>query len=510
MPESDRSNNGAAHGGASLSGLGQRVVSATAWSAFCVWANRALTFAFFVVLARLLQPEVFGLVALSMVYVGFLTILQEQGLAQAIIQRKDLHPDHLNTAFWMNLGFSLILVLGTQLSAPLVGWLFGEPRLTGVVRGLSFLLLISALTCVQRALLHRKLEFRVLALAGIVGVSVGGVVGTVAALNDFGVWSLVLHQVTMRACESAIIWRHSYWRPSLRWRRAHFRDLFSFGKYVVASQFASFGHVYAADMIIGLYLGPTAVGLFDVSYRCVRMVLQMISGVVTRVSYAAFAQLQSEPERGQAAFLRLTRHVALFSFPVFVGMAVLAPDIVGGLFGKKWAAAIPAMRVLSFVGMLQSMYYLKRSLVLAYGKPRWHFWLELLAAGLTVIALLSAIRAGIVAAAWAHVLATALCYPFVFLAVRALVRVSLSEYVRNLVPALTGSTALAASVLFVKEITSGSMAPIWMLLVAVPTGMCVFFVTVWIVDPATVTRSRQHLQGLFGKVMCDKPDLQVQ
>jgi PST family polysaccharide transporter len=469
-----------------------------------------LTFAFFIVLARLLQPEVFGLVAMSMVYVGLLTILQEQGFAQAIIQRQDLHPDHLNTAFWMNLGFSLVLVLGTQLSAPLVGWLFGEPRLTGVVRGLSLLLVVSALTCVQRALLHRKLEFRVLALAAIVGVSAGGVVGTLAAINGFGVWSLVLHQVTMRACESVIIWRHSKWRPALRWRRTHFRDLFHFGKYVVASQFASFGHVYAADMIIGVFLGPTAVGLFDVAYRCVRMVLQMISGVVTRVSYAAFAQLQRKPERGQAAFLRLTRHVALFSFPVFVGMAVLAPEIVSGLFGKKWAAAIPAMRVLSFVGMLQSVYYLKRSLVLAYGRPRWHFWLELLALSLTVIALLSAIHAGIVAAAWAHVLATALCYPCVFMAVRRLVRVSLFEYVRSLVPALAGSAALILAVLLVKQVASASTAAIWILLTAFPTGVCAFLVTVWIVDPATVTSSWQHLQGLFGKVLCDKPDLQIQ
>ena len=110
-----------------------------------------LTLLFFAILARLLGPQAFGLVALSSVYIGFLMVFQDQGFGHAVIQREQLHPDHLNAAFWMNVTLSLVLALATVAGAPVVGWVFHEPRLAGIVRGLSPLFIIGALTIVQRA-----------------------------------------------------------------------------------------------------------------------------------------------------------------------------------------------------------------------------------------------------------------------------------------------------------------------------------------------------------------------
>ena len=499
-PERDRINAGKSE--VSHSELRQKALRATFWSVICLWGNRFLTFLFFTVLARLLGPQAFGLVALSTVYLGFLLVFQDQGFAHAVIQREDLHPDHLNTVFWMNLGLALVLTLATLWGAPCIGGIFHEPQLPGVIRGLSPLLVIGALTSVHRALLYRAFRFRVLAVAALVGVTAGGIVGILAALQGFGVWSLVFHQIVSRACESGIIWWHSDWRPRFRWTRVHFLDMFGFGKYVVGGQLASFVYLYAADLIIGLFLGSIAVGLFDVADRCIRMILQMISGVISRVSLPTFARLQQDSEWGRATLLKATNQVALFSFPVFLAVAVLAPEIVTTAFGGKWERAIPALRVLSLAGMAQSICYLKRYLVLAYGRPKWHFELELLTVILTLAGVLLAVHAGIVAVAWAQVLAQLTSFPLLFLAVSRLVHVRLREEVRAFLPALTVSVLMALAVSLLKVVIVGHVAPQMVLVIGLLGGAGIYLAGIWVVKPGDLLRTIRYLRVMLGRTEC--------
>ncbi len=480
----------------------QKILRATFWSAVCLWGNRVLTLLFFAILARLLGPQAFGLVALSSVYIGFLMVFQDQGFGHAVIQREQLHPDHLNAAFWMNVTLSLVLALVTIMGAPIVGWLFHEPRLAGIVRGLSPLFIIGALTFVQRALHFRNFRFRSLALATMVGVSVGGVVGTVAAVNGCGVWSLVLYQITTRACESIVIWWQSDWRPHLRFRWAQFRDMFDFGKYVVGGQLASFTHLYAADMIIGFFLGPMAVGLFSVAYRCARTVQDMISGVVSKVSLPAFARLQQQPEQGRAVFLKATGQIALFSFPVFTAIAVLAPEIVAVVFGDEWTPAVPAMRALSLVGMIRTVCYLKRYLVLAYGRPRWHFCLEWMTVILTLIAVLLTVHAGIVAIAWAQVVVSLLSLPVLLLAASRLIHVRVGQYVRTLLPACVASVVMALAVCLVKATVARQTGMIETLIIGLSVGISTYVASILAVDPATLARSARYIRSALARGKC--------
>jgi len=490
--------------GASPSGFRQKILRATFWSAVWLWGNRVLTLVFFAILARLLGPRAFGLVALSGIYIGFLMVFQEQGFGHAIIQRQQLHPDHLNTAFWMNVTLSLVLALATTVAAPAVGWLFHEPRLAGIVRGLSPLFIIGALTSVQRALHLRNFRFRSLAIATMVGGLAGGVVGTLAALNGWDVWSLVLYQITTRACESVLIWWQSDWRPHARFRWAYFHDMFSFGKYVVAGQLASFTYLYAADMIIGFFLGTTAVGLYSVACRCVRIILEMISGVVGRVSLPTFARLQQQPEHGRAVLLKATGQVAFLAFPLFIAMAMLAPEIVATLFGDKWMKAAPAMRALSFAGMVQSIGCLNRGMVLAYGRPKWHFGLELATVVFTLTAVLLAVHAGIIAVAWAQAFVPLLSLTLLFQAASRLVHLRLAEYLRTLGPACLASVIMALAVFVVKATVAKHMGLAEVLIVGLSAGIFVYLAAFWVIDPGTLARSRQYMRALLARGKCSE------
>jgi polysaccharide transporter, PST family len=474
--------------------LRREVLQATFWSTVGLWSNRGLTFVFLAVLARRLGPQAFGLVALSSVYIGFLLVFQDQGFGHAVIQRKDLQADHLNTVFWMNVVLALVLTLAVVWGAPWIGRVLREPQLPGVMRGLSPLLLIGAFASVHRALLYRTFRFRSLAVAGIVGVTAGGIVGILAAWRGMGVWSLVFYQLVNRTSESCLIWWQSDWRPRFRWTRSHFQDMFGFGKYVVVGQLAAFAHLYAANLIIGFFLGPIAVGLFDVASRCICMVLQMISGVVWHVSLPTFARLQQEPERGRTVYLQATSQVALLSFPVFLAIAVLAPEIVATVFGAQWDRVIPAMRVLSLAGIAQSVCYLKRYLVLAYGRPKWHLQLELLTVVLTLTGVLLTVREGIVAVAWAYVLAQLASFPPLFLAVSRLVHIRLKDDLRVLLPAWTSSLMAMVTIFLLKPIMVGYLAPAAVLVTDLLVGAGIYLAGVWLINPNDLLSTLRHLR----------------
>jgi O-antigen/teichoic acid export membrane protein len=187
------------------------------------------------------------------------------------------------------------------------------------------------------------------------------------------------------------------------------------------------------------------------------------------------------------------------SFPVFMAVAVLAPEIVTTIFGARWERAIPAMRVLSLAGIAQSTCYLRRHLVLAYGRPKWHMGLELVTVALTLAGVLLTVRAGIVAVAWAQVLAQLASLPLLFLAVSRLVHVRLIEDVRSLLPALTASILTAAAVSIVKVVVVGRVAPHTVLLTGLLVGAGIYFASVWAIRPGDLLRSIHYVRVMLGR-----------
>jgi PST family polysaccharide transporter len=179
------------------------------WSALQASASRLLSAVVFVLLARLLEPDAFGVVAVASVFVAFMTVLVDQGFSQALVQRPSLDREHLDTAFWANLAASAVVVALVVGAAGPVADLFDEPDLAPILRALSLALVASALGGVPTALLRRRLAFASLALRGLLSVAAGGVAGVAAALAGFGAWSLVIQLVVQAGVETAVVWSAS-------------------------------------------------------------------------------------------------------------------------------------------------------------------------------------------------------------------------------------------------------------------------------------------------------------
>jgi O-antigen/teichoic acid export membrane protein len=321
--------------------LRQLAVDAVVWTGIRNWGSQASSFLVFLVLARLLPPEAFGLVAFAATLLAFAQIVINQGFALAIVQRERLDPEHIDTAFWTGIGLSLVLVAFVVGLAEPIAALAGEPELAPLLPWLSLGILLGSLSAVHVALLQRELRFRLLTLRTLVASTIGGLTGVAMALSGFGVWSLVGQQLTTMGVSVLVLWTSSDWRPGIRVSRTHFGDLFQFGISIVGSNIARFFARRSDRLLIGYLLGPAELGIYVIAFRTVDALIDLVNASLRQVAVPVFSRMQGDPTRLLRALYSATRTTSLVSFPAFAGLAALAPELVPALFGSQWEASIP-------------------------------------------------------------------------------------------------------------------------------------------------------------------------
>jgi O-antigen/teichoic acid export membrane protein len=428
----------------------QKMVKGALWSAIQSWGSQFITLLVFLLLARLLAPEDFGLVSFASVFISFLYILQDQGFSQAIIQRQDLEPEHLDTAFWTNIGVGILLTLICVVSAGFVADGFNQPQIAPLLRWLSLNFILSSFNSVQQAILQRNFGFKSLALRTLIASLVSGVVGVVMALTGFGIWSLIAQQLTRQFVRVLVLWQVSDWRPGFRVSLKHFHDLFAFGINLTGINALFFLNTRSDDFLIGTFLGPVALGYYSVAYRLPVIAMEVLNSVKSQVTMPAFSRLQEEPERVQRGFYKITQLTSVLACPAFIGLAVVAPEVVLTLFGEQWIPSIPVLRVLSFSALLFSIQGFSGNVITALGKPGWSLKANFLNSVVNVIGFSLALRWGIVAVAAAFVIGNYLISPVRFLMVRKLAGIDTLKYLHQFTVPLLGSLTMAAVLLGLK------------------------------------------------------------
>lgn len=427
--------------------LRTKALKGVAWSAVRNWGSKAINFAVFTVLARLLATEAFGLVALAGAYIALVRVFVDQGFADALIQRDELDDAHRDTAFWVNIGLSIVFTGASVLAAPWIARIFDEPELAPVVVGLSPSFMLAALAGVQEALFERQLDYRTLAVREFVAAVVGGVIGVAMAYGGYGVWSLVGMLLGERTAAVVVLWTASTWRPGFTVRMQSFRDLFSFGINIVGTNLLGYVNRRADNVIIGYFLGAEILGFYEIAYRLFMAGTHLVTNTVSSVAFSTFSRLQHEPARMRQGFYTATRMVCLIAFPAFFGAALVAPELIGTFFGEKWLPlSAQTFQVLAFVGVMHAAFYFNSSVMLAMGKPSWQLWLGLLNAVTNVIVFTLVVQWGIVAVAIAFAVRNFVYAPIPLYLVRRLIGIEWKPYLAAYGPPLLGTMAIAAVV----------------------------------------------------------------
>jgi teichuronic acid exporter len=356
---------------------------AVSWSYVLNVGRITTTLVLSLVLARLLGPEAFGLIAMANVYVMFVELLVRQGLFVALVQRPGLTDRHLDTAFWLTVAAVTVLTPLSMLASVPWAAMNRLPDLAPVIVGLSLLVPLRGLSVVQEAIFHRKLNYKVLAIRGNVATVIGGVVGLGLALGGAGVWSLVAQQLVAAGVELVMIWYASSWRPSRRYAREDARELLGFGSKTILASFGNFANHRADALLIGLLFGPVAVGLYRMAARLIETALDFAIGGIQTVSLPELSKFVTDPPAFRRRALELMRLVAVIAAPAYAILAV-SSDALFRLLGDEWAAAADPLKLLALLGFTAAVFNLAGPILDASGRPGLHAALMWVGAAVSV------------------------------------------------------------------------------------------------------------------------------
>ncbi len=340
--------------------------------------------AFTIVLAAILGPEAFGIVAMALVYLAVVDLFLEQGFLTTIVQREQLDREHLDSAFWVNLAFCLVLAAA---SFALAGWWAGVnnvPELQQVIQVMSVLVVVTGLTIVQQAHLQRQLQFRRLAVRANIAALAGGITGLAFALHGAGVWSLVAQQLTTGFASLFLLWAVSDWRPGFRFSRQHARDLFGFTSGVFLANIGGFVNRRSDTLLMGIFFGPTVVGIYRLADRFVDSILELTMRPVGLISLPHLSLLQRDHaalKRTVATFVRIAMLTTLPALLVFGSCS----SYVMAVIGPQWQVGADALLLLCIVGIVKGLVYFTGPLLFAVAKPFFRAIMLWFLAGVSVV-----------------------------------------------------------------------------------------------------------------------------
>ncbi len=368
-----------------------RTLQATRWAAALNGANQLGRVILQLALAAILGPETFGLAARLMAVGLILDQAAEFGFNAAVIQRRTLEDRHRDGAFFMNLGLGAAMaaagLAGVHLYAAAAGW----SEFTRLLQFVMPIPVVMSLGHVQRALLIRRLDYRLQTLANVLGNGANIAVAVGMALGGWGVWSILAGFYANHGTQAAVMWFGTGWRPRAlpRWRGI--RELLSFGVYVALARLCRALTRGIDVLLIGALLGDGPAGIFAVATRVGVLAINQIGAVLNSVLFSSFSRIQDDRQRMARAFLRALRLISVSSVPPVVAAFALAP-LVPAVLGGSWDPVVPAIRILCFAAVWQGLGGVLVPVVLrGAGRPG----LELVRTGVMVVTLPLFVIAGV-------------------------------------------------------------------------------------------------------------------
>jgi PST family polysaccharide transporter len=432
--------------------LKRRAVRGFVWSFGAFMSQKGLVFVSTLILARLLDPADFGIVAFSLAITAYLARLTDLGMSAALVQRRDAgNPSLYSTVFWLANGSGLFLFALCWVIAPYVADLGGNPLITDVFRALAGLFVIASLGAARVALLQHSLEFKKLALPQVAGGLAKGIISIVLAVAGAGVWSLVIGQLAGAFVGLVVIWAVSPWMPKLAFERREVRSLLTFGLGVTAVGIVAEGVVNVDYLIVGARLGETALGLYYLAFRLPELAVGSVSQVSWNVLFPLYSRLHdaaanADGEELRKGYLKTIRLGSFVILPIGFGIAALAVPLVDVLFGEKWSEAAPAMALIAVFAALNGLSGMPGTIFKSLGKTGLMTLNAVVYLVILVPALWFAAGNSIEAVAATHVIVQAIILVYVTKVAERVISVAWHAVLKTMAPAFLLSAIMGATV----------------------------------------------------------------
>jgi PST family polysaccharide transporter len=352
-------------------GLARRAARGAAWIGFSFGATQLIAIANNVLLARMLSPQDFGVVAMANLLLAFVGPFHDSGLQPAFVARKDAIRESAATIAWSTPITGLGVCIVAALAAPLAGWLFARPDVVPVMRVLALTFVLNGLSVAPLAVISKEMAFRSKALVAISSAVVEGVCGISLALRGAGYWSLVGAQLARTTVTAVAAWWLAPWKPVGRFAWQRFREMASFGRHIVAGNLLGFVGSYLDNIVVGRWLGAEALGLYGTAFRWGRLPPEAVSTTVTQVVFPSYVAVRDDAGRLKAAYLRVLRAVSTLALPVSLGLLLTAPVLVGTLYPPRWEGMVAPLQIFAVFGLVNAIVATTADVFKAVNRPAW-------------------------------------------------------------------------------------------------------------------------------------------
>lgn len=447
------------------------------------------------VLARLLHPEDFGLLAMVTVFTGLAVAFMEGGLSMATIQRPYITHAQVSNLFWINVGLGSLLAVIYVAASPLVAWIYDEDRLKEVMIVLSLFFLIGGLSVQHEAILKRQMNFKALAIIEVVANLVGVAVAIAMAWCGYGYWSLVGQQLATIAVMSIMRWVTARWMPGWLSRGTGVRTLLDFGMHLTGANFVGYLASNITPFSIGLVGGAQSLGLYDRSFRLTSIPSKQLLPPVLNVCQSALARVAEEAPRLRSAITSLAGKIALITVFVTVIMVITADWLVAVLLGDGWDAAVLMFQFLAAFSIVTPITTFIAISLVAIGEPKALLTWKVITFFILLAAILIGSFWGVMGIVVAHAISGLFIrMPLFLLYSTQFLPMTIDDHVRALVPSLLIGL-LTGLMLYVLRLVYAPDNPALALLLFGATGAVLY-----LAFSLSVRRTRMDIAELLGFV----------
>ena len=375
--------------------LKEKTARGLLWGGLSNGVQQILNLVFGIFLARMLTPADYGMVGMLSVFTVIATALQESGFTAALVNKRETRHEDYNAVFWFSIGMSLCLYILLFASAPLIADFYHKPELTPLARYLFLGFVLSGMGTAHSAWLFKHLMVKQRTISQITALVISGCVGMTMAYNGFSYWSIATQNLVYVTMTTLFYWYFASWTPSININLSPLRSMLGFSSRILVTNMFSHVNYNMFSIILGRYYPTRDVGFYDQAYKWSSMGGLFILGMINSVAQPVLAEVANDRKRQQHIFRKLMIFTIAVSFPLMLGIGLMAEELVNLFLTDKWTGTIPLLRLLCISGAFVPITNLYQQLLISRGRSDLYMWGVIIEGILILICLLLASPYGV-------------------------------------------------------------------------------------------------------------------
>ena len=373
----------------------KKVFSGLKWVTLSNILRQVLSLVNIVILARLLVPEDFGVYAILLIFITFLTMFKDMGVAAFVVHTKEPSQLLLSSLFYFNLFIGILFASLLVLSSSWISHFYEMPSLELMIQIISLNLIITSVSIVSRALLQKQIDFKRLSIIETLSTILGIVLGISAAFYGLGVYSLLVQSIATSLLDTLLVVLYTSWRPSKAFSFNEIKRVWKYSSNLSGYRLMNYFATNSDNFLIGKYLSSGALGLYSIAYKIMLYPLQNITVTLMKVMFPAFSMIQDDNEKFKRSYLKVIFFITLVSTPLMVGLMAVSDIFVDLLFGEKWLGLSFLLVILAPSGILRSIFKTTGPLFTVKGTTDVQFKIGVVQTFLTIIGFIIGLSYGV-------------------------------------------------------------------------------------------------------------------